>query len=332
MSGDEVGVLVDAFNGMLAEIERRTGALEVSNAELGREIAERSRVEEEVRRLNAELEDRVERRTAQLAAANRELEAFSFSVSHDLRAPLRHIDGYAHMLQEEAADRLDGDARRYLDTISESARRMGLLIDDLLAFSRIGRNEVQRTTVDMNAIVESARLEAGSAQTVQAQVWVGQLPSAYADPRLLHQVWVNLVSNALKYSAPRGDAARIEITGEAYGDVSRYRIRDNGVGFDMRYADKLFGVFQRLHARDDFEGTGVGLAIVHRIVTRHGGRIWAEAEPDRGATFTIELPNAGPGVRPSGPRPADTRPPPQEQTAATGPATDQPDPSLAPSA
>lgn len=294
MSGDEVGVLADSFNDMLAEIERRTGALEVSNAELGHEIAERSKAEEEVRRLNTELEDRVRDRTAQLEAANHELEAFSFSVSHDLRAPLRHIDGYAHMLREEAASKLDGEMSRYVDTISESARRMGMLIDDLLAFSRISRNEVLRTSVDMNALADRALREAGSAQTGQAQVVVGPLPPTYADPRLLHQVWVNLLSNALKYSATRGAAARIEVSGETQGDVSRYRVRDNGVGFDMRYADKLFGVFQRLHAREEFEGTGVGLAIVQRIVTRHGGRVWAEAEPNRGATFTIELPNVQP--------------------------------------
>jgi signal transduction histidine kinase len=299
MSSDEVGALVDAFNGMLAEIERRTHELEVSNAELGREITERSKAEEEVRRLNTELEVRVRERTAQLEAANRELEAFSFSVSHDLRAPLRHIDGYAHMLQEDAAHKLDGDMRRYVETISESARRMGMLIDDLLALSRLGRDQVQRTKVDMNALADRALQEASSAQTGEAQVSVGPLPPAYADPRLLHQVWVNLLSNALKYSATRGAAARIEVSGESQGDVNRYRVRDNGVGFDMRYADKLFGVFQRLHTRDEFEGTGVGLAIVHRIVTRHGGRVWADAAPDRGATFTIELPNLRPeSVRP----------------------------------
>lgn len=299
MSGDEVGVLVDAFNGMLAEIERRTQELELSNAGLGHEIAERSKAEEEVRRLNTELEDRVRERTAQLEAVNRELEAFSFSVSHDLRAPLRHIDGYAQMLKEDAESMLDGDMRRYVDNISESAQRMGVLIDDLLALSRLGRDQVQRITVDMNALAGRALQEACSARTVEAQVVMEPLPPAYADPRLLHQVWVNLLSNALKYSSTRGAAARIEVSGESHGEVNRYRVRDNGVGFDMRYADKLFGVFQRMHSRDEFEGTGVGLAIVHRIVTRHGGRVWAEAELDHGATFTIELPNPRPeSIRP----------------------------------
>jgi light-regulated signal transduction histidine kinase (bacteriophytochrome) len=289
LSDDEVGAMVVAFNDMLAEIERRTDALEAANAELEREVAERARAEEEVLRLNVGLEDRVRERTAQLEAANRELEAFTLSVSHDLRAPLRHIDGYAHMLKEDAAN-LDDEMRRYLDNIGESARRMGALIDDLLAFSRLGRNPISRVAVDMNAVAARALREAEGGAPASARVSLGELPPAFADPLLLHQVWVNLLSNALKYSATRGDEARVDVSGETDGRVSRYTVRDNGVGFDMKYADKLFGVFQRLHSQDEFEGTGVGLAIVQRIVHRHGGRVWAHAEPGRGAAFTVELP------------------------------------------
>jgi signal transduction histidine kinase len=196
------------------------------------------------------------------------------------------------MLQEDAAQ-LEPELRRYLDAISTSARTMGMLIDDLLAFSRLGRKPVERVPVDMAAIARSALRELGGDASAD-RVVLGELPGAHADPVLLKQVWVNLFSNALKYSAPRGTSAQVELSGERDGAVTRYRIRDNGVGFDMRYADKLFGVFQRLHSQDEFEGTGVGLAIVQRIVARHGGRIWAEAEPGRGATFTIELPEAAP--------------------------------------
>ncbi|HEY2345991.1 MAG TPA: ATP-binding protein [Xanthomonadaceae bacterium] len=288
-SEDEVGVLVDSFNGMLEEIGQRTHALEVSNAELEREIAGHAKAQREIMRLNTELEDRVRDRTARLESANRELEAFSFSVSHDLRAPLRHIQGYAQMLQEDAAQ-LDPDMRRYLDMIRESARRMGLLIDDLLAFSRLGRQALEKTAVDMNALVESTLREVGVAGSDDPRLRVARLPTVDGDRNLLRQVWVNLLSNAFKYSATRSEAARVEVSGERDGAVARFHVHDNGVGFDMRYADKLFGVFQRLHSQDQFEGTGVGLAIVQRIVARHGGRVWAEAEIDRGATFTFELP------------------------------------------
>jgi PAS domain S-box-containing protein len=276
----------------ISERRRQETELHQANEELAREVAERTNAEHEIRRLNAELEDRVRNRTAQLEAANSELEAFSFSVSHDLRAPLRHIDGYAQMLREDSGQ-LDEQTRRYIDMIGVSARRMGLLIDDLLAFSRLGRNPIKRAPVDMTALVERALQEARTNKGQSAQVSVEPLPPAYADPSLMYQVWVNLLSNALKYSAGRGAQARVVVSGESGGHYNRYRVRDNGVGFDMRYADKLFGVFQRLHAHDQFEGTGVGLAIVRRVIDRHGGKISAESEIDRGATFTIELPAAG---------------------------------------
>jgi PAS domain S-box-containing protein len=271
----------------ISPIRDRAGAV-VGASKVVRDISERKRAEDSILALNAELG----KNAAQLQEVNRELEAFSYTISHDLRAPLRHIDGYARMLQEDAVQ-LEPELRRYLDAISTSARTMGMLIDDLLAFSRLGRKPVERVPVDMAAIARSALRELGGDACTDTVV-LGELPGAHADPVLLKQVWVNLFSNALKYSAPRGTSAQVELSGERDGAVTRYRIRDNGVGFDMRYADKLFGVFQRLHSQDEFEGTGVGLAIVQRIVARHGGRIWAEAEPGRGATFTIELPEATP--------------------------------------
>ena len=249
------------------------------------DISDRVQAETNIRLLHAELVAN----SMQLEQSNQELEAFSYSISHDLRAPLRHIDGYARMLHEDAADTLTGEPRRYLDEISESARRMGALIDDLLAFSRLGRKPLQRTEVDVRAMIREVlgKFE----ETSDSRVHLGDLPDAQADPVLLRQVWVNLISNALKYSSPRGPAARIEISGKRMGTAVHYRIHDNGVGFDMRYTDKLFGVFQRLHADEEFEGTGVGLAIVKRILGRHGGTITAEAEVGVGATFSFALPD-----------------------------------------
>jgi light-regulated signal transduction histidine kinase (bacteriophytochrome) len=195
------------------------------------------------------------------------------------------------MLQEDAGEQLDADARRYLDTISESARLMGALIDDLLAFSRLGRKPIDSRSVDMQELARSAVAELQSQQGgAPVQVEIGPLPAAEGDPALLRQVWANLLSNAVKYSAPRGAEARVLVTGEARGDLLHYSVLDNGVGFDMRYADKLFGVFQRLHSHDEFEGTGVGLAIVQRIVHRHGGEVSAQADPGRGACFSFQLP------------------------------------------
>lgn len=255
------------------------------------DITERVEAEKNIHALHSELITNA----MQLEQNNRELEAFSYTISHDLRAPLRHIDGYARMLHEDVADKLDGETRRYLDEISEAARRMGTLIDDLLAFSRLGRKPLERIRIDMRALIDNVVLENGEA--AQRAVHISELPSAQADPILLRQVWTNLLSNAIKYSLPRGTAARIEISGLRDGAMVRYQIRDNGVGFDMRYSDKLFGVFQRLHSDDEFDGTGVGLAIVQRIVTRHGGTISAEAELGVGATFTFALPVPEPTTR-----------------------------------
>jgi PAS domain S-box-containing protein len=254
-----------------------------------RDVTERRVAEARIRELNAELLER----QAALEQANRELESFSYSVSHDLRAPLRHIDGYARILREDIGASLDAESRRCLDTIVDSARRMGLLIDDLLAFSRLGRKPISRRAVDMAELARGALNEVQAQRGAQApgvQVQVGELPQAEGDPALLRQVWSNLLGNAIKYSAPRGEQARVRVSGERRGDLLHYSVTDNGVGFDMRYADKLFGVFQRLHTQEEFEGTGVGLAIVQRIVARHGGAVAAQAEPGRGATFSFELP------------------------------------------
>ena len=248
-----------------------------------RDITERKHAEQRIDALNGELRARSE----QLEMANRELESFSYSVSHDLRAPLRHVDGYARMLVEDAGDRLTAEDRRYLDTITESVRRMGALIDDLLTLSRYGRKPLERRSVDMAAL---ARDSLRDLPTPLPDIAIGALPAAEGDPALLRHVWTNLLSNAVKYSAPRGADARVEVDGEEVDGRVRYTVRDNGVGFDMRHAGKLFGVFQRLHGEDRFEGTGVGLAIVQRVVHRHGGDVSAQAEPERGATFTFELP------------------------------------------
>ena len=255
-----------------------------------RDITERKRAEEDIRKLNAELEQRVVERTAQLEAANKELEAFSYSVSHDLRAPLRHVQGYVDMLAREVESQLSDKSRRYMKTIADASLEMGVLIDDLLAFSRMGRAEMRETSVNLDELVQDTLRGLESTTCGRNIVWtIPPLPPVQADPAMLKLALANLLGNALKFTLPR-DPARIEIgtAGTEEGRVILF-VRDNGVGFDPQYAHKLFGVFQRLHRADEFEGTGIGLANVRRIISRHGGRTWAEGKIDQGATFFFTL-------------------------------------------
>lgn len=266
--------------------------LEERNTALLESLEKLRLAHEEILELNRDLEQRVRQRTSELAAANKELEAFCYSVSHDLRAPLRHIDGYVQLLTSKAGALLGEKNGRYLSVIAESAKEMGQLIDDLLSFSRMSRAELKLTKVDLKQLSDET-IQSLEPDTRSRNIrWIiGELPVVQGDFAMLRQVFANLLGNAVKYTRQR-DPAEIEVgcmNGKANETI--IFVRDNGAGFDMQYVDKLFGVFQRLHATEDFEGTGIGLANVNRVVTRHGGRCWAEGKVDVGATFYFSLPN-----------------------------------------
>jgi signal transduction histidine kinase len=289
---DEIGHLADSFNDMLAEVDRRSEALQASNESLAREMAERQKTDYELQQLNLELEKRVHDRTIELQAANKELEGFSYSVSHDLRAPLRSLVGFSEMLQEDHAEQLDPEARRKLMVIHKEAQRMGVLVDALLSFSQLGRTSMQVADIDMTELArgmfEGLYVQH---QGPEIEFRLATLPRGRGDRVLFGQVWSNLIANAIKFSAQR-EHPLIEISAISDENENVYFVRDNGAGFDPQYQAKLFGVFQRLHHASEFPGTGVGLALVQRIVVRHGGRVWAEGQPGAGATFYFTIPKA----------------------------------------
>jgi light-regulated signal transduction histidine kinase (bacteriophytochrome) len=261
---------------------------EICNRQLAEQ--EREAVNQELYQVNQSLETRVQERTAQLEIANQELESFSYSISHDLRAPLRAITGFSMVLQDDYSDLIDAKGKRYLQLVRDNAKRMGELIEDLLNLSRWTRKEILRQPTSVNKLIQKILIDyISEIENRKIEMVIADLPDCEADNSLLTQVFVNLISNAIKYTCKTAKA-RIEIGCQIIDDENIYFIRDNGAGFDMKYADKLFGVFQRMHLEKDFEGTGIGLAIVKRIIQKHGGKIWAEAAIAQGATFYFTIP------------------------------------------
>lgn len=265
---NEIGLLTDAFNEMLSVIQKQN---------------------EQIQAFNQNLEQTIQKRTHDLEEINKEMEAFSYSVSHDLRAPLRSINGYSKILLEDYGDKLESQGIRTLNTIIRNALRMGQLIDDLLHFSKLGKQSVRKMKLDMDAIARNACEDSRVQYPGEFDIQINSLPPVYGDNSMIQQVMQNLVSNAFKYSMKK-DNPHIEIGSFKENGSYIYYVKDNGAGFDMKYYDKLFGVFQRLHSINDFEGTGVGLALVHRIITKHEGKIWAQGKENEGATFYFSLP------------------------------------------
>ncbi len=281
-------------NGEVRDVEVFTGPIKTRDKTMlyshVHDITGQKNAEEEVKKLNATLEQRIEARTRQLKEVNQELESFAYSVSHDLRAPLRHISGYVALLEEQFSGNLPEKASHYMHTVTQSTRQMGILIDDLLQFSRTSRQELRKSLIDMNKLVNEVIHESQSQnQERKITFTLNKLPEVLGDQAMLRQVWVNLIGNAIKYTRKKEEAS-INIDCSYKNESFVFSVSDNGVGFNMEYAHKLFGVFQRLHSSVEFEGTGIGLANVKRIIQKHDGEVWVNAIPDHGATFYFSIP------------------------------------------